>query len=88
MIKICKEFAKEYKLTFNSYCIQFGDQPVGSNTVFMNGEPMEWVSEVKDLGDILSSNLSVKNDVIYKKGQIIGNVNRMIAQFGCMQPAC
>ena len=88
MIKICEEFAKEYQLTFNSnksYCIQFGDRPVGNKTVFMNGEPMEWVSEVKHLGNILSSNLSDKNDVIYKKGQFIGNVNRIIAQFGYMQ---
>ena len=61
MIKICEEFAKEYQLTFNSnksYCIQFGDRPVGNKAVFMNGEPMEWVSEVKHLGNILSSNLS------------------------------
>ena len=71
MIKICEEFAKEYQLTFNSnksYCIQFGDRPVGNKTVLMNVEPMEWVSEVKHLGNILSSNLSDKNYVIYKKG--------------------
>ena len=65
--------------------MQSGDQPVGSNTVFMNGAPMEWVSEVKYLGNILSSSLSDKNDVIYKKGQYIGNVNRIITQFGHMQ---
>ena len=51
----------------------------------MNGEPMEWVGEITHLGNILSSNLSDKNDVIYKKGQFIGNVNRIIAQFGYTQ---
>ena len=51
----------------------------------MNGEPMEWVGKIKHLGNILSSNLSDKNDVIYKKGQFIGNVNRIIAQFGYTQ---
>ena len=47
----------------------------------MNGEPILWKSQIRHLGNSITPDLSDLNDITYKKGVFISQVNRLDARF-------
>ena len=50
-------------------------------SVTMNGEPILWKSQIRYLGNFITHDLSDLNDITYKKGVFIFQVNRLNARF-------
>ena len=50
-------------------------------SVTMNGEPILWKSQIRHLGNFITHDLSDLNDITYKKGVFISQVNRLNARF-------
>ena len=47
----------------------------------VNGEPIIWKSQIQHLGNLITHDLSDLNDITYKKGVFISQVNRLKARF-------
>ena len=50
----------------------------------MNGEKIEMKERAKHLGNILTTNLTDTDDIMFKRGTFIQNVNRLISNFGSL----
>ena len=72
-------------------CINFHrDGQCNRNTsppnVYLNGQLLNWLNQVKHLGHILSCCLSCCADISAKKGSFIGCVNNIQTEFGFAHP--
>ena len=87
MFEISEKFGKEYDVLYNAdktFCMLFNgmrqyreDPPV----LFLNDSPLKWRTQGKHLGNIISWNLSEEAEIKYKKGNFIGRVNSLVANF-------
>jgi hypothetical protein len=79
MLKTCEDFAAEFGLKYNakkSVCILFCKKMATQRlTVWLCGERLDWVQQVKHLGNVLSYNLSETAEVNLKKGDMVGRTN-------------
>ena len=89
MFDICCEYAKEYDITFNptkTVCIKYGDKVELNEHVVMNGNIIEWVDNVRYLGNFVDATLSDSVDCRYNRSMFICYVNKLISKFGHLQP--
>jgi hypothetical protein len=89
MLCICCDFAIDYHITFNpkkTLCIKFGDSINESDIAMLNGDIIKWVDKIKHLGNMVSYDLLDYKDCQSKCSTFIGNVNKLIANFGKLQP--
>jgi hypothetical protein len=86
MLNICKSFGAEYNVTFNpkkTVCCMFSRsslQPV--RQLEFCDEYIEWSTSVKYLGNHILYNLKDELDVKTKRGDMLGTVNSLLANFG------
>ena len=65
-----------------SFCMRIGgDGTAPRRSVTVNGEPILWKSQIRHLGNFITHDLSDLNDITYKKGVFISQVNRLNARF-------
>ena len=88
MISLCEAFAKNFDITFNckkTVFIKFVQKLIGSEHVYLNDKKIEWVNQIKDLGNYIDRNLNDNIDCTHKKSIFIGQVNKFCANFGYLQ---
>ena len=88
MLDICNSFADMYDIKFNakkSLGTKFGGQQVMSEVLYLGNSRIEWVSSVKQLGNV-NSDMTDKTDCDMKCSSFIGYVNKLKANFGYLQP--
>ena len=74
--------------TFNckkTVCIKFGKTHFGCEHVYLNDKKIEWVNQIKHLGNYIYRNLYNSMDRTHKKSIFICQVNKLCANFGCLQ---
>ena len=57
-----------------------------NRNVYLYGNPLPWVSNVKHLGNTLQNDNSMKIDVSIKRGAFIGKVNSLLQEFHNIVP--
>ena len=85
MIKICSFFGNSNHITFNckkTVCIKFGGKTHDYEHLTLNGNDIEWVSEIKHLGNNLNISRNDELDCQIKTSHFIGYVNKLIVNFG------
>ena len=53
--------------------------------MYLNDQKIEWVNQIKHLGNYVVRNLNDSIDCTHKKSIFIGQVNKLCANFGCLQ---
>ena len=66
-------------------CIKFGQKLMDREHVYLNDEKIEWVNPIKHLGNYIDRSLNNSIDCAHKKSIFIGHVNKLCANFGCLQ---
>ena len=54
--------------------------------IMLNGDPLPWVETVKNLGNTLESNNSMKTDCLQKRGKFIGKIHCLLQEFHYVDP--
>ena len=89
LVKTSESFPSEYGVTFNAKkteCICFSKNACPlQRQVNVNGQHVKWKDKVKYLGIILTNDMCDDADIRAKRGEFIGSVNRLNAQF-CVVP--
>ena len=86
MVDICTEFSSSFHVKFNdskSVCIALGNNNDVFRNIYMEGECLNWETQVKHLGNDLSTDLRDKCDIDYKKDAFIQVLIRL---FQCLVP--
>ena len=65
--------------------MKFGQKLIGSEHVYLNDKKIEWVNQIKHLGNYIDRNLNDNIDCTHKKSRFIGQVNKLCANFGYLQ---
>jgi hypothetical protein len=89
MLGICSQYASENDIIFNAkktLCIKFGGLISNYEHVIFNNVEIAWCDTVKHLGNIINVNLTNIDDCRLKSSIFIGNVNKLISNFGIVQP--
>ena len=85
LVKTSESFASEHGVTFNAKkteCICFSKNACPlQRQVKVNGQHVKWKDKVKYLGIILTNDMCDDADIHAKRGEFIGSVNRLNAQF-------
>ena len=79
MIKICSLFANSNHITFNckkTVCIKVCGKTHDCEHLTLNGNDIEWVSEIKHLGNNLDISCNDELDCQIKTSHFIGYVNK------------
>lgn len=88
MIKICEGFCVERGITFNpskSVCVRFSARKTAHKpTVSLSGTSLKWEETIKHLGNYISSDLSEREEVAHKRGELFGRVNSLLGNFAGM----
>ena len=86
MIHECEKFALEYSVEYNpskSVSMIFTKQKLLIKPVVaLFGKPLSWVTHVKHLGNFISGDLSESKEVQFKRGDLVGRVNTLLANCG------
>ena len=88
MISLCEVFAKNFYIIFNSkknVCIKFGQKLIDGEHVYLNEKKIEWVNQIKHLGNYIDRNLNNNIDCTHKRSIFIGQVTKLCADFGYLQ---
>ena len=85
LLDICDSFAREYSVMFNAkktICMRIGNngQPP-KRMVKLDGIPIQWKSQVKHLGNVISHDLCDSHDIKAKKHIFISQVNTLNNKF-------
>jgi hypothetical protein len=90
MLQICNQFALEYDLIFNtkkSLAIKYGDCVSNTEHVFLGDDTIKWVDNVRHLGNFFNTTLTDALDCKMKCSSFIGAVNKLMSNFGHLQPS-
>ena len=88
MINICYNFGKQFHIQFNekkTQCIQFGLNQTSKSKLYIGSELLTWAKKVKYLGNWLNNTLDDYDDIVFKKGMFIQNVNKLLSNFSFLQ---
>ena len=88
MISLCEVFTKNFDIIFNckkNCCIKFGQTLIVCKPVYLNDKKIEWVNQIKHLGNCIDSTLNDSIDCTPKKSIFIGQVNKLCANFDYLQ---
>ena len=84
-LKICEDFALEYNVMFNckkTICMRVGsDGEPPERAVTLNGHKLTWSKKVKHLGNIVTHDLRDLEDINFKTGVFISQVNKLKCKF-------
>ena len=79
MLNTCDIYSREFSMNFNpkkTICIKFSKYDTIANVdLYLSGQKLLWVSNVKHLGNWVSHNLSEESEINRKCGIIYGAVN-------------
>jgi len=81
LISVCEDYGHEYGMAYNplkSMCVLFSRRKPVVPSLTLNGQYLKWENHVKHLGNVLASDLSEKQDVRMKRGDLAGRTNVMI----------
>ena len=87
VLHICETFSEKFRVVFNSKmttCMHIGsngDPP--ARAVSLNGSPLTWTRRIKHLGNIITCDLKDSEDITFKKGAFISQVNRLNCRLNC-----
>ena len=85
MVGICEEFANDYSVSFNSgkqLSMCLGRMPeYHQPQIYLNGMILQWVTNARHLGNIVTSQLKDDMDIQLKHGQFNGVVSSLCAKF-------
>ena len=85
MLKTCEEYCALYKLKFNaskSACVCFRrEKSLSLPFLSLSGHDIKWFDEIKHLGNIIAHNLCERREVAIKRGDLVGRVNGILANF-------
>ena len=85
IMKICEDFGVEYNVIWNcgkTYCIRIGNnglRPV--RNIVLNDNILKWKKKVRHLGNIVKYDLCDYDDIMFKKGVFISQVNKLNNKF-------
>ena len=89
ILVICEKFAKEYNVLFNckkTVCMRVGSRGrPPERPVTLNGIKLDWSKKVKHLGNIVTHDLNDSDDINFKKGVFISQVNKLKCKFCTVQ---
>ena len=77
-----------FDITFNckkTVCIKFGQKLIGNENVYLYDKNIKWVNQIKYLGNYIDRNLNDSINGTHKKFIFIGLVNKLCANFSCLQ---
>ena len=89
MVDLCQKFTAKKNLMFSTNpdaeksktkCIIFSKKQRdlrNVTSVFLNGDPLPWVQQIKHLGNIMQCDNSMEVDCTMKRGKFIGKVNSL-----------
>ena len=89
MVDLCQKFTAKKNLMFSTNpdaeksktkCIIFSKKQRdlrNVTSVFLNGDPLPWVQQIKHLGNIMQCDNSMQVDCTMKRGKFIGKVNSL-----------
>ena len=83
MIDTCAEFGLENAVTFNekkTICIKYGENEKKPDFM-LNGKKLKWDDKFKHVGNIVNSTLDDEEDIVLKKQECFGQVNKMMSGF-------
>ena len=85
LLKICEDFGNDYNVMFNckkTICMRVGSggEPP-ERAVTLNGNKLTWSKKVKHLGNIVTHDLKDLDDINFKKGVFVGQVNKLKCKF-------
>ena len=66
-------------------CIKFSQKLIDCEHVYLNDKKIEWVYQTKHLRNYIDRHLNDIIDCTHKKSIFIGGVNKLCANFGCLQ---
>ena len=81
MLTVCTKYGVHFEVRFNpakTAYICFGSHDCGNTELKMNGEKIERKESAKHLGKILTKKLTHTDDIMFKRGTFIKNVNILI----------
>jgi len=86
MLGICEKYGLEYSVKFNpikSVCIEYSRRKplCAPHPIFLAGEKLTWVTEVKHLGAMVQSDLSEVHEAQRVTGDIYGRTNMIAAHY-------
>ena len=84
-MKICSFFSNSDHITFNckkTVCIKFGGKTYDYEHLTLNGNAIEWVSEIKHFENNLNISCNDELDCQIKTSHFIGYVKKLIVNFG------
>ena len=89
MLNTCEQFASEFNVMFNekkTQNIAFNSRgTIPGNKVCLNGEPINWSTEVKHLGNILTCQMKDEADIKHKRNDFIRRINSLVINFASVQ---
>ena len=84
-LNICEEFANEYNVLFNckkTVCMRVGSGgEAPTRPVTLNSVKLSWHKKVKHLGNLVTHDLKDDDDVNFKRGVFISQVNKLKCKF-------
>ena len=85
IMKICEEFGIEYNVIWNcgkTYCLRIGSNGLSPiRQIVLNGNVLKWKKKVRHLGNIVKYDLCDYDDIMFKKGVFISQVNKLNIKF-------
>ena len=85
IMKICEDFGFEYNVIWNcgkTYCLRIGSNGQAPNrNILLNGNILKWKRKVKHLGNLVKHDLVDYDDIMFKKGVFISQVNKLNVKF-------
>ena len=99
MVDLCQKFTAKKNLKFSTNsdaeksktkCIIFSKKQRDLRNVapvFLNGDPLPWVQQLKHLGNILQCDNSMQLDCTIKRGKFIGKVNSLFQGLYFVDPS-
>ena len=88
MLTVCIKYGADFEVRFNpakTVYIWFGSHDCGNTELKINGDKIKMKERAKHLGNIITKNLMDTDDIMFKRGTFIQNVNRLISNFGSLQ---
>ena len=85
LMKICEDFGVEYNVIWNcgkTYCLRIGSNGlIPVRQIVLNGNVLKFKKKVRHLGNIVKHDLCDYDDIMFKKGVFISQVNKLNNKF-------
>lgn len=89
MLELCCSYAMSNDIMFNTkktVCIKYGEPVTENEHVYFSDVSLAWHDNVRHLGNYFDTNISDLTDSRFKCSAFIGYVNKLMSNFGYLQP--